>query len=110
MTRKEQLVINACIAKVYGDVLHELADADVISIKRLRACQAEVVETSSWFVLRSYYTFVASIHKETRTGYDFLRLVHGYTATSAQHIAKFFYDYGIRGVGGSGIEMRWYSC
>lgn len=62
-------------------------------IGRLRNCKATVYETKNYIILRSYRTFVAAIHKGTRTGYDFLRDVYGYTATSAQHIRKFFVDY-----------------
>lgn len=39
-------------------------------------------------------SFVACIDKDTDTCADFLREVYGYTATSAQHIAKFERDYG----------------
>lgn len=62
-------------------------------IGQLRTCKAAVYETKNWFILRSYRTFVAAIHKDTCIGYDFLRDVYGYTATSAQHISKFFADY-----------------
>ena len=62
--------------------------------KRLRSCTAQVLETPSFFILRSYNTVVAVIEKSTGTCYDILRAVYGYTATSAQHIAKFSNDYG----------------
>lgn len=61
--------------------------------RNLRYCSAEVLETSEYFILCSYSTQIACIDKETKRGYDYLRLVYGYTATSAQHIAKFFSDY-----------------
>lgn len=62
--------------------------------KRLRSCSAQVLETPSFFILRSYNTVVAVIDKHTGNTYDVLRMVYGYTATSAQHIAKFSNDYG----------------
>lgn len=61
---------------------------------QLRRCSADVYETDNLYVLRSYSTIVAVIDKTTDTLYDFLRYVYGYTATSAQHIAKFKHDYG----------------
>ena len=60
---------------------------------RLRTCQAYVIETTNFIVLKSYYTVVAFIDKRTNTMYDVLRTVYGYTATSAKHIAKFRHDY-----------------
>lgn len=62
--------------------------------KRLRSCSAEVLETPSFFILRSYNTVVAVIDKDTGNCYDVLRMVYGFTATSAQHITKFTADYG----------------
>lgn len=62
--------------------------------KRLRTCSAIVYVTSYCFVLQSYNTIVAAIRRDTGECFDFLRMVYGYTATSAQHIAKFFADYG----------------
>ena len=62
--------------------------------KRLRSCTAEVLETPTFFILRSYNTVVAVIDKCTGNTWDVLRMVYGYTATSAQHIAKFSNDYG----------------
>ena len=71
------------------------------NFKRLRSCSAEVApiidsETGEllYYVLRSYNTIVAFIDPTTDTLYDVLRKVYGYTATSAQHIAKFDKDYG----------------
>ena len=60
---------------------------------RLRSCSAMVYMVSGVAVLKSYDTVVAVIDRNG-IGYDFLRKVYGYTATSAQHITKFFEDYG----------------
>lgn len=65
-----------------------------IKYKRLRTCQAMVLEFEGFYILQSYHTIVAAIIKDTGEEFDFLRMVYGYTATSAQHIAKFFADYG----------------
>ena len=62
--------------------------------KRLRSSQAWVYETADYYFLASYNTVVAFIEKTTDTCYDVLRHVYGYTATSAQNIAKFDHDYG----------------
>lgn len=62
--------------------------------KRLRTCSAIVHDYGTHCILVSYSTPVAAICKDTGEGFDFLRLAYGYTATSAQHIAKFFADYG----------------
>ena len=64
--------------------------------QRLRSCQAWVQETDNFYLLKSYDTYVAAVKKSDNSCYDFLRKVYGYTATSAQHIAKFFADYSDR--------------
>lgn len=64
-------------------------------VGRLRHCHAGVYETNSYYVLRSYNTVVAVINKADMALYDFSRYVYGYTATTAQHIAKFANDYGL---------------
>ena len=61
--------------------------------KQLRRCTAEVLETPGYYLLRSYNTVVAVICKGNGICFDVLRTVYGYTATSAQHIAKFAHDY-----------------
>lgn len=64
-------------------------------VEQLNHCQATVYETQRYILLRSYQTIVAGIDKETETCYDWLRLVYGYTATSAQHIRKFMRKFGV---------------
>ena len=59
---------------------------------RLDSCQAWIYEISGVKLLVSYNTFVAAVD-ENGVGYDFLRFVYGYTATSAKHISKFFHRY-----------------
>lgn len=63
-------------------------------VGRLRTCNADVFDYENYYILRSYSTIVAVIDKNTGNCYDFLRLVYGYTNTSAQHIRKFMQDFG----------------
>lgn len=91
MTRREQLIINDYCEREITIVESELAN--VVSVKRLRTCNAYVYETNSYYILKSYSTFVAFIRKKDCECFDILRNVYGYTATSAQHIAKFKNDY-----------------
>lgn len=72
----------------------ESSHSKPIKWKRLRTCQAIVFEFDDCYILQSYQTPIAGIRKDTGEGFDFLRMVYGYTATSAQHIEKFFADYG----------------
>jgi len=65
-----------------------------VKCKRLRSCTAWVFETEGFYILKSYGTFIACIRKHDDVLFDALRIVYGYTATSAQHIAKFAHDYG----------------
>ena len=73
-------------------------------VSRLRSCTAWVYDTDNFYVLRSYGTFIGAIEKSTGYGADALRHEYGYTATSAQHLAKFFSDYGDRQK-----VYRWYN-
>lgn len=79
---------------------------------RLLHCQAWVYETQNYYLLRSYNTIVAVIDKQNDTLVDVLRMVYGYTATSAKHIAKFrsatcYGGYG-RGKWGCEYTLTWY--
>lgn len=58
-------------------------------LERLHSCNAYMFVRGTWVALKSYNTVVALFNTETGMLYDILRLVYGYTATSAQHIAKF---------------------
>ena len=94
MKKLEQEQMNAYVEKSY-DVFRDVeADAHWnYDVNRLRTCSASVYETPDYIVLRSYNTIVAYINKHTREFFDILRLVYGYTATSAQHISKFRNDF-----------------
>ena len=82
---------------------------DRLEWKRLRSCNARVARVEdveqgkAYWVLVSYSTIVAVIDTATDSLLDFLRWSYGYTATSAQHIAKFSHDYG---AGKWGCEHR----
>lgn len=83
-------IVNTIVIGVIDNIN---VDGEQTYIGRLRKCNATVWETERWYLLQSYATFVAAIDKQTGIMYDFLRYVYGYTATSAQHIAKFATDY-----------------
>lgn len=74
-------------------------DYEFRTVRKLRNCTAEIVDVYAKdgrklaTLLRSYKTIVAA-YDGRNTVYDFLRLVYGYTATSAQHVRKFAEDMG----------------
>ena len=68
----------------------------VQSVSRLRYCNACVLASGNYYLLKSYNTIIAAADADGNL-YDFLRYVYGYTATSAQHIAKFWHDYAYKG-------------
>ena len=92
MKKQEQLSINRKIEidiGKYYEVFYN-APADKMPPKiRLNHCQAWTQDFNCVTVLWSYNTAVAIYDKSNDTLYDVLRAVYGYTATSAQHIAKF---------------------
>lgn len=94
MTQKErQIEQNAIVLKAL-EKYNETRNTDqYIATCKLRSCSADVLITEKYYILRSYNTIIAFIDRETDTLYDVLRYVYGYTATSAQHIAKFNTDY-----------------
>lgn len=99
MTKMElQLRINEEVAETWQYMRHVWNNGKLVCMKRLRHCQAWVYTFEdenghAYHVLRSYGTMVAGV-SPIGDKYDWLRYVFCYTATSAQHIAKFFQDYG----------------
>lgn len=91
MTKREiqnlenQLVENAYgkAPKIWIKVCRELG-----YFERLDYCQAWVYKTKGYTYLISYNTIVAFID-DNGNMFDILRLVYGYTVTSAKHISKF---------------------
>lgn len=92
MKKTEQEDINRIADKYFDEAMEEYANWHK-DLGRLRTCSAGVYETDNFYLLRSYRTIIAVIDKRTDTLYDVLRIVYGYTATSAQHISKFESDY-----------------
>lgn len=92
MRKDVQIIINEKCMEEYGKAIEELRPGFFEGM-RLRTCSAYVFETSHYWILKSYNTIVAVISKDTGICYDVLRIVYGYTATSAQHITKFRHDY-----------------
>ena len=96
MKKDKQIAMNNYVMKNY-DVFKDTLQAKYYPFfdwVKLRSCQACVAETEDFYILKSYNTIVAFINKYTGQKFDILRYVYGYTSTSAQHIAKFFSDYG----------------
>ena len=92
MKKQEQLSINSKIELAMGncnEVFCNTPDYKMPPKVRLNHCQAWTQDFEGFTVLWSYRTPVAVYDKSTDTLYDILRAVHCYTATSAQHIAKF---------------------
>ena len=56
---------------------------------KLYFCNAEIWEYKGFIALVSYYTLIAVYTPDDESLYDCLRIVYGYTATSAKHISKF---------------------
>ena len=92
--KAEQLEMNEKVEAFFQYFTND----EVIARRPLRTCSAEVLETEDCYLLKSYNTLVAIIAKRTHQMADGLRYVYGYTATSAQHIAKFAKDYGAKEV------------
>ena len=96
MKKQEQLSINSKIELdmvKYNDAFCNTPDYKMPPKVRLNHCQAWTQDFEGFTVLWSYKTAVAVYDKSTDTLYDILRGVYGYTATSAQHIAKFRHLY-----------------
>jgi hypothetical protein len=108
MTKAMKNENNSIIEKEWKIAYNDFQSNAIIASRKLRSCSAVVHETDNYYFLQSYDTIVAFIDKNTDTCYDVLRLVYGYTSTSAQHIAKFRSDYG-NGKWGCENEMRWYN-
>ena len=92
MKRTEQNIINIEVKSQLENVTYDY-EHNSHKVGQLRSCSAEVYESETAYYLKSYNTMIAWIDKESSTLYDALRYVYGYTATSAQHIAKFATDY-----------------
>lgn len=94
MKKFEQEKINSLCELAFENAINDMHGTTFETAKQLRSCKAFVYETEDYYLLKSYSTIVAVINKGTDVCYDVLRMVYGYTTTSAQHIAKFRHDYG----------------
>ena len=81
---------NEYAKRYYRDIESILHYAFNLGKKRCRLyyCSAEIWECNGIFVLVSYGTPIA-VYTPDGLLCDCLRIVYGYTATSAQHISKF---------------------
>lgn len=95
MTIKQfnQGIVNATAEAIFNSACDELDAMREYNYKRLRSCTAWVFETENFYILKSYDTFIAAIDKRSNFAVDVLRMVYGYTSTSAQHISKFIHDF-----------------
>lgn len=96
MNKSEQNVINKQAEQMFKSAINELGVCALCRLmgKRLRSCQAQVIETQNYYILQSYQKYVACISKGTGECADVLRKVYGFTRSSAKHIAYFKSDYG----------------
>ena len=89
--KARQILDNAYCETMYIQARTEYIKEKPCEIK-FRTCKATTYETTNFIILKSYNTVVAIYDKANKVGVDVLRMTYGYTATSAQHIAKFFTD------------------
>ena len=95
MKKELQKIENDIVLQQIDKINADLSNG-VQSVHRLRTCNAWVLTTGNYHLLKSYSTIVAAIDADGNL-YDFLRYVHGYTPTSAGHIAKFRNGYSRNG-------------
>ena len=89
MKKFEQISVNEVAKDIYIDAMKQYHEKSKHRFDRVDYCQAWVTQTDDYIYLMSYSTIVAVIEKSTGFLADVLRMVFGYTATSAKHIAKF---------------------
>ena len=89
MKKNEQIEVNTYVENTVNDINALLRTSSPPAWYRLYHCKAEWTQVGQWILLRSYSTIVAAYNRVSDEFFDFLRLVYCYTATSAQHIAKF---------------------
>ena len=90
MKKPLQNFVNETVKEVWGETMNRRLSENLTGEReRLLSCSATFATYDNFVVLRSYNTEVAIFDLRTNTLYDALRMVYGYTSTSAQHIAKF---------------------
>lgn len=94
MTKQEQNNVNDLCLGVYNEAMEEYnSNKYNWHESRLRTCNATVIYTDNYILLKSYSTIVAILERHTGFVFDVLRKVYGYTVTSSQHISKFKSDH-----------------
>ena len=95
MNKAQQQEINDKAYHIYHEAMQQYYHEPwkYFGEKRLRTCSAVVIETTDYYILKSYETCICIIDKATGEIADVLRGVYGYTSTSAHHISKFIHDY-----------------
>lgn len=91
MTRKEiQKLENELVERAWDKAQKVWTNGskELDEVERLDYCQAWIYQTRGYSFLISYETIVAFVD-DSGILYDVLRLVYGYTSTSAKHISKF---------------------
>lgn len=108
MKKNEQIKVNEYVENISNDINALLRTSYPSNWHRLYNCKAAWTKAGDWMILCSYSSIVAAYNVNTGEMFDFLRLVYYYTATSAQHIAKF---HGFcRSATGHDITIyRWYA-
>ena len=96
MKKERQKLINEACVNFYEWAVDLIATNDPVFIKRLNYCKAYVYAFENEYgtldyILRSYDTIVACC--SGKAAIDFSRYAYGYTATTCQHIRKFFNQY-----------------
>ena len=95
----EKVNRNMYSVEAIKDFVDDMESMLFLNRRRLRTCTAEIFDVYEggiirYTVLYSYDTLVAYYDHDSGVFCDILRVVYGYTNTSAQHIAKFKKDLG----------------
>ena len=93
MKKSTQMLENDVVMDCYSEFMEYCKENNPYYSKDFRHCKAKVYFNARYTYLKSYSTIVAFIDNKNCVACDILRLVYGYTATSAQHISKFFNAY-----------------
>ena len=82
---------NDLVVERYNQDFHEnYLTGCTFETTRLYHCSAKVEVKLNYIHLISYGTLIATYEIQNNSLYDYLRFVYGYTATSSQHISKFY--------------------
>ena len=63
MKKDVQFAMNEWVKNAYDKLMDEMSGRFWFDEKQLRSCNAYVIETPNYYVLRSYHTIVACISK-----------------------------------------------